>query len=59
MKLKKGQVKTQTNCRHKFVIHRIVWHLSLSAVIVCILLVVFISGRLDWADQYCSGKVEG
>ena len=32
-------------------IHRIVWHLSLSAVIVCILRVVFISGRLDWTDH--------
>ena len=44
------QVKIQTNCRHLLYIGCF-WHLSLSAVIVCIVRVVFISGRLDWADQ--------
>ena len=39
-------------------IHMIIWDLSLSAVIVCILWVVVISGRLDWADHYITGQVE-
>ena len=43
MILKRGQVKI-TDSLQELAIHTIVWHLILSAVIVCILRVVFISG---------------
>ena len=58
--LKRGQVKyrliTDNHCVY---IHRIVWGLSFSVVIVCILWVSFFSGRLDGADHCCfSGMAE-
>ena len=37
---------------HCVCVHRIVWGLSFSVVIVCILRVSFFSGRLDGADHY-------
>ena len=51
---KRGQVKIQTNHRQSLCIyiHRIVWGLSLSVVIVCILWMAFFSGELDWVDHY-------
>ena len=54
MNLKRGQVKIYTNYRQSLCIyiHRIVWGLSFSVVIVCILWVSFFSGRLAGADHY-------
>ena len=47
--LKRGQVKIRTNGRQSLClyIHRIVWDLSFSVVIVCILWMAFFSRELD------------
>ena len=51
--LKRAQFKIRLIADNHYVyIHRIVWDLSASVVIVCILWVVFFSGRLDGADYY-------
>ena len=54
--LKGGQVKIYILIadNHYVYIHRIVWDLSLSVVIVCILWMAFFSGRLHWIDHYRS-----
>ena len=44
---------------HYVCIHRIVWDLSLSVVIVCILWMAFFSGRLNWVDHYRSSGMTG
>ena len=37
---------------HCVYIHKIVWGLSFSVVIVCILWMALFSGELDWVDHY-------
>ena len=52
--LKRAQVKIWTNHRQSLCIciHRIVWGLSFSVVIVCILWMDFFSGELDLVEHY-------
>ena len=40
-------------------VHRIVWDLSLSVVIVCILWMAFFSGRLNWVDHFDQVRWQG
>ena len=40
-------------------IHRIVWDLSLSVVIVCILWMAFFSGRLNWVYHFDQVRLQG
>ena len=57
--LKRGHIKIQTNCMHLLNIGLFSILSSLRAVIVCMLWVLFTSGRQNWADHYYSVGVEG
>ena len=49
----KPQKRSSQNIdNHCAYIHRIVWGLIFSVVIVCILWMAFFSGKLDWVDHY-------